>query len=93
MTYASLTADLVRVPHQQRAARRLGRGRGEGGRRALVLTDDGARNPFRASLPPHATADVIDIPAERLWALTRDDVRGFASTYVTVTAAVLAFIL
>lgn len=91
MAYASLTADLVSVP------RRGGRGRGpeagNKGRRALVLTDESARHPYRGTLPPYVRADVIDIPAERLWDLTRDDVRGFASTYVTVTAAVLAFIL
>ncbi|QIQ86495.1 hypothetical protein [Erythrobacter sp.] len=90
MAYASLTADLVRVPRRGERARGAETGRE---RRALVLTDEGARHPYRSTLPPHLRADLIDIPAERLWDLTRDDVRGFASTYVTVTAAVLAFIL
>lgn len=61
-------------------------------RRSLVLTDETCRHPFRASLPPHVKADLHDIPAESLWRLTVDDVRGFASAYVAATAAVLVFI-
>lgn len=61
-------------------------------RRSLVLTDETCRHPFRASLPPHVKASVLDIPAESLWRLTADDVRGFASVYVAATAAVLVFI-
>ncbi|MEQ8410713.1 MAG: hypothetical protein RIB52_04070 [Erythrobacter sp.] len=93
MRYASLTADLVSAPQRRGDATRRKRGPGERRRRALVLTDESAHHPFRASLPPHVRADLIDIPAERLWDLTREDIRGAASTYVTVTAAVLAFIL
>ena len=62
-------------------------------RRSLVLTDESARHPFRASLPPRVKRDLLDIPAETLWALTKDDVRGVVSTYVATTAAVLVFIL
>ena len=62
-------------------------------RRSLVLTDETSRHPFRASLPPHVKRDLIPIPAEVLWNMTKQDVRGFASTYVASTAAVLAFIL
>ncbi|TRD10431.1 hypothetical protein FGU71_00110 [Erythrobacter insulae] len=62
-------------------------------RRSLVLTDETCRHPFRASLPPSVKADLNVIPAETLWRLTADDVRGFATTYVAVTAAVLAFII
>ena len=62
-------------------------------RRSLVLTNEAARHPFRASLPPHVTADIHEIPAETLWRLTSEDVRGFATTYVAATAAVLAFII
>lgn len=62
-------------------------------RRSLVLTDESARHPFRASLPPHVKRNLIPIPAEALWALTKQDVRGFASTYVAATAAVLVFIM
>lgn len=87
MTYATLTHDLICHPDERRI-------RAEGSkRRALVLTDEEAQHPFRSSLPPHVKADLHDIPAESLWALTRDDVRGFASTYIAVTAAVLAFIV
>ncbi|MCK0128677.1 hypothetical protein [Erythrobacter sp. F6033] len=61
-------------------------------RRSLVLTDETSRHPFRATLPPSVKADLHDIPAEALWRLTAEDVRGFATTYVAVTAAVLVFI-
>ncbi|MHA7818801.1 MAG: hypothetical protein ACX930_04030 [Erythrobacter sp.] len=63
------------------------------GRRGLVLTDERARHPFRASLPPSVRDELHDIPAESLWRLTADDVRGFASTYFAVFAAVLVFIM
>lgn len=62
-------------------------------RRSLVLTDESARHWFRASLPPHVKRNLIPIPAEALWRLTMDDVRGVASTYVAATAAILVFIL
>ena len=62
-------------------------------RRNLVLTDESARHPFRASLPPHVKSEIHDIPAESLWRLTMDDARGFASVYVAATAAILAFII
>jgi hypothetical protein len=62
-------------------------------RRSLVLTDETARHWFRTSLPPHVKRDLLPIPAEALWRLTMADVRGFASTYVATTAAVLAFII
>lgn len=62
-------------------------------RRNLVLTDETARHWFRRSLPPHVKADLIPIPAESLWRLTAEDVRGFASVYLAATAAALAFIL
>lgn len=63
------------------------------GRRGLVLSDERARHPFRASLPPRVRDELHDIPAESLWRLTADDVRGFASTYFAVFAAVLVFIM
>ena len=62
-------------------------------RRSLVLTDETARHWFRASLPPHVKRDLIPIPAEALWRLTMEDVRGVASTYLAATAAILVFIL
>lgn len=87
MKYAKLTSELISDADRRRR---------EGGtfkRRALVLTDEEALHPFRASLPPHVKDDLHEIPAESLWALTRDDVRGFASTYVAATAAILVFII
>jgi hypothetical protein len=62
-------------------------------RRSLVLTDESARHPFRATLPPHVRADLHEIPAESLWRLTTEDVRGFASVYFAATAATFAFIV
>lgn len=82
MTRAHLNSDLITRPrgNDQR-------------RRSLVLNDESARHPFRATLPPHIRRDLLPIPAENLWRLTMADVRGAASTYVATTAAVLAFIL
>ncbi|MCU0946824.1 MAG: hypothetical protein MUF47_01020 [Porphyrobacter sp.] len=62
-------------------------------RRSLVLTDESARHWFRRSLPPHVKRDLIPIPAESLWRLTVEDVRGFGSVYLAATAAIFAFIL
>lgn len=62
-------------------------------RRSLVLTNEAARHPFRASLPPHVTSVDHDQAATSFWRLTRDDIRGFATTYFAVFAAVLVFIL
>lgn len=92
MTVASLTAEgfLQAEPAPEIEERRFA-GRK---RRSLVLTDEGARHPFRASLPRHVTATVATKePAQNLWQLTRDDVRGFASVYFATFAAVLVFIL
>lgn len=61
-------------------------------KRALVLTDEQARHPFRASLPAHVRSNEYEAKAEVLWKLTRDDARGFATVYFAVFAAVLVFI-
>jgi hypothetical protein len=61
-------------------------------KRALVLTDEQARHPFRASLAAHVRSNEYEAPAEVLWKLTRDDVRGFATVYFSVFAAVLVFV-
>ena len=63
------------------------------GRRGLVLTDESAGHPFRRILPPHVKSELHDIPAESLWRLTADDVRGVAGTWVATFAAVLVFIM
>lgn len=62
-------------------------------RRSLVLTTEAARHPFLASLPAHVRTREYENPAESLWRLTQDDVRGFASTYIAAFAAVLVFIV
>jgi hypothetical protein len=83
MTYATLTQFAVkRIPNREAHKRR-----------SLVLTDESARHPFRATLPPSVRSELHDIPAESLWRLTVDDVRGVASTYVATMAAVLVFIM
>ena len=84
--FAKLTDQLILDGNRSRAE-------GPFKRRALVLTDEEAAHPFRAHLPPHVKKDLHDIPAESLWALTQDDVRGFASTYFAATAAILVFIM
>ena len=82
-------AEIERSPEHRRARPALHRK----GRRSLVLTDESAGHPFRRSLPPHVKKDLHDIPAESLWRLTMDDVRGVASTYIATFAAVLVFIM
>ena len=61
-------------------------------RRSLVLTDETARHPFRASLPPHARRPEEIHTQIQSWRLTASDVRGVATTYFATFAAVLAFI-
>lgn len=61
-------------------------------RRALVLTDEGARHPFRANLPPRQRREPQAVPRTTDWRLTTSDVRGFATVYLASFAAVLAFI-
>ena len=63
-------------------------------RRALVLTNEAARHPFRASLPQRRSA-FADVSASGGggWQVTRDDMRGVATTYFATVAAVLAYIV
>lgn len=63
-------------------------------RRHLVLTDESARHPFRQSLPPQpAVAAMAQSSGWReALALSRDDVRGFATSYIACLVAVAAFI-
>ncbi len=61
-------------------------------RRALVLTDEAARHPFLASLPPHVRSGQAPQPARRSWALTGKDVRGFFTAYFASLVVVVAFI-
>lgn len=64
-------------------------------RRALVLTDESARHPFRASLPMHWRA-VDEMENRRSWRLNfgldANDARQFAATYVASFLAITVFI-
>ena len=63
-------------------------------RRSLVLTDESARHPFRASLPPHwreqrhETAEPRVPWREQLFV----EVRGFAQAYCACFVGITAFI-
>jgi hypothetical protein len=61
-------------------------------RRSLVLTDESARHPFRASLPPHVCSDHAVIATRPSWVITRDDVQGFVGAYFASLAAFAVFI-
>ncbi len=62
-------------------------------RRALVLTDESARHPLRASLPAQFRREPVAERRTTDWRLTASDVRGFATVYFASFAAVLAFIV
>lgn len=61
-------------------------------RRALVLTDESARHPFRAQLPGQTRRAPEGAPRTPDRRLTLSDVRGFATVYFASFAGVLAFI-
>ena len=61
-------------------------------RRSLVRTDETARHPFRARLPPHIRSGGTPAPARPAWMLTRDDIGGFVSAYFGCLVAVGIFI-
>lgn len=62
-------------------------------RRALVLTNENTRHPFRAILPQRRQAFADVPPSETAgWRITAADMRGVATTYFATLAAVLAFI-
>ncbi|TIX51963.1 hypothetical protein [Alteraurantiacibacter aquimixticola] len=64
-------------------------------RRALVLTNEAARHPFRASLPMFVFA-IGEMENRRSWrlnfGLNVNDARHFAATYVASFVAVSTFI-
>ena len=43
-------------------------------------------------LPAHIRSNEYEAPAEVLWKMTREDVRGFATVYFATFAAVLVFL-
>lgn len=61
-------------------------------RRALVLTDEAARHPFRARLAPHVRK--LDNGSARRfeWRLSAQDVKDFLLAYCACFMAVSAFI-
>ena len=63
-------------------------------RRSLVLTDESARHPFRATLPPNARELRVEAAEPRVpWRMQLwGDVRGFAQAYCACLFGVLAFI-
>jgi hypothetical protein len=62
-------------------------------RRALVLTDETRRHPFRANLPAQSLDSGEAGTAGQYWRrqLTRRDWRDIAATYVGTFAAVTVF--
>jgi len=67
-------------------------------RRSLVLTNETARHPFRASLPPHVTAISRDghvekkVPWRLRMGLDATDMRGFLNSYCACLVGVGTFI-
>lgn len=61
-------------------------------RRALVLTHEAARHPFRANLPRHIFTAEPAQPRRPDWLLSAADMRGVANTYFATLVATLAFI-
>jgi hypothetical protein len=61
-------------------------------RRSLVLTDEQARHPFRASLPPHVRGNNLVVPERSSWTFTRDDLHSFVGAYFACLAGVAVFI-
>jgi hypothetical protein len=65
-------------------------------RRSLVLTDEAARHPFLAGLPPHVRAireeEGEPVPSRFPFRLNGQDVREFAMAYVACLLAVSAYI-
>ncbi len=66
-------------------------------RRYLVLGDETARHPFRQSLPPQVRKEALVATSPQSWrealTITRDDVRGFATSYIACLVAVIAFLI
>lgn len=62
-------------------------------RRALVLTDESARHPFLASLPPHVRGSWTTERVGTSWRITTQDVKEFMMAYCACFFAVSAFIV
>jgi hypothetical protein len=62
-------------------------------RRALVMTDETARHPFLASLPPHIRAEAIAGAERAARRFTVQDIKDFLLAYCACFVAVSAFII
>lgn len=62
-------------------------------RRSLVLTDETARHPFLASLPPHVRrgTEPVQLVRRPRW-LSMDEIRDFLVAYCVFFVAVGTFI-
>lgn len=61
-------------------------------RRSLVLTDETARHPFRASLPPHVSKGAESPRLRRPTWLSLADLRDFLVAYCACFVGVSVFI-
>lgn len=61
-------------------------------RRSLVITDEAARHPYLASLPPHVRKGSKPVPSRPAWFLTAEDVKGFVAAYFACLVGVAIFI-
>jgi hypothetical protein len=61
-------------------------------RRSLVITDEAARHPFLASLPPHVRRGTPALALRRGWGLSGRDWRDFLAAYCASFVAVMLFI-
>lgn len=61
-------------------------------RRSLVITDESARHPFLASLPPHVRSAAQPMALRRGWRLEARDWRDFLAAYCASFVAVMMFI-
>ncbi len=62
-------------------------------RRALVLTDEGARHRFLASLPPHIRRRIVPIKRKLKRRITSQDVKEFLMAYCACFVAASAFLI
>jgi len=61
-------------------------------RRSLVTTDETARHPFLASLPPHIRASAAVVEARPRIRLSRGDIQRFFLAYIGCFVAASIFI-
>ncbi|WP_114522063.1 hypothetical protein [Altererythrobacter sp. ZODW24] len=61
-------------------------------RNNLVLTDETARHPFRATLPPHVRASGERRDINSVWEITTQDVKEFLMAYCACFMAASIFL-